>query len=163
VFMSENSRQVFLVVRGNDLRATMSSYLALRIERSPNIEVLLNSEICHLTGDEHIESATIVNRKTGEYRDEKISGVFVMIGAVPNTTWLPPQIERDEKGFILTGPDLLEAGKWKEKGRAPLFLETSCPGVFAVGDARANSVKRVASAVGEGAMAVALIHRYLTL
>jgi len=160
VFMSENMRQVFLVVRGDSLRKTMSSYLATRIERADNITVLLNSEICGCKGEHTLDCATIVDRKTGEYRTENISGIFVMIGAMPHTAWLPEKIALDEKGFILTGPSVAQSGKWTEN-RPPLFLETSCPGVFAVGDARATSVKRVASAVGEGAMAVALVHQYL--
>lgn len=162
VYMSDNASRVFLVVRGDSLRKTMSSYLAQRIEHSENITVLLNSEICALEGDESIEAAVIVDRKTGVSRRESVSGVFVMIGALPHTSWLPDKIARDEKGFILTGPTLTQRGLWKQK-RPPLFLETTCPGVFAVGDARANSVKRVASAVGEGSISVALVHEYLAM
>ncbi len=162
VFMSDHARRVLLVVRGDDLRKTMSSYLAQRIEHSDKITVILNAEICSLEGQDALESATIVDRKTGRSIREELSGIFVMIGAVPHTSWLPDAIERDEKGFILTGPALVQKGLWK-LNRPPLFLETSCPGVFAVGDARANSVKRVASAVGEGSMSVAFVHEYLAM
>lgn len=162
VFMSQSVEHVFLVVRGDDLRKTMSSYLARRIEQSPKITVLLNAEICELHGVDHLEAATIVDRKTKECRTETLSGIFVMIGAIPHTDWLPPQIAKDSKGFILTGDQVSKAGKWTQS-RRPYFLETSCPGVFAAGDARSMSVKRVASAVGEGSMAVAFIHQYLSL
>lgn len=162
VFMSENAAHVFLIIRGDELRKTMSSYLARRIENSEKITLLLNSEICELRGENHVEEALIVNRKTGGSQVEQIAGVFVMIGATPHTKWLPDKILRDAKGFIQTGPSLLESGAWNES-RPPLFLETSCPGVFAAGDARCESVKRVASAVGEGSMAVAFVHQYLAL
>ncbi len=162
VYMSEAAKRVYLVIRGDDLCKTMSSYLARRIESSPKITVLLNSEICELRGDGHLEEALVVNRKTGQSKAKKISGVFVMIGAVPHTHWLPERIVRDPKGFIRTGPSLLAKGYWKEQ-RPPFFLETTCPGVFAAGDARCDSVKRVASAVGEGSMAVAFVHQYLAL
>jgi thioredoxin reductase (NADPH) len=162
VFMADHSKHVLLVVRGDDLRKTMSSYLAQRIEHSEKITVMLNSEICSLEGTDSLEAATIVDRKTGGSRREELAGIFVMIGATPHTSWLPKAISLDDKGFILTGPALVQKGLWKQ-ARQPLYLETSCPGVFAVGDARACSVKRVASAVGEGSMSVAFIHEYLAL
>jgi thioredoxin reductase (NADPH) len=162
VFMSDYALRVLLVVRGSDLRKTMSSYLAQRIEHSDKISVLLNSEICSVEGGETLEAATIVDRKTGVGNREELSGIFVMIGASPHTSWLPKAIARDDKGFILTGPALLQKGLWNQS-RPPLYLETSCPGVFAVGDARANSVKRVASAVGEGSISVAFVHEYLAM
>ncbi|HEY3779510.1 MAG TPA: FAD-dependent oxidoreductase [Fimbriimonadaceae bacterium] len=161
IYMAENARKVFLVIRADDLRKGMSSYLARRIEGSPKIEVLLNSEVCGLEGQEFLQTATIVDKKSGKSRKEELSGLFVMIGAVPHTSWLPPQVARDSKGFILTGQDAKVSDHWKIS-REPFFLETSCPGVFAAGDARSNSVKRVASAVGEGSMAVAFIHQYLS-
>jgi thioredoxin reductase (NADPH) len=160
VFLSETVDHVFLVVRANDLRKGMSSYLARRIEASDKITLLLNSEVTEVGGEDCLESATITDRKTGDSRLEKVSGIFVMIGAIPHTDWLPESIKREPKGFILTGPDVTRHGHWTQK-RPPFFLETSCPGVFAAGDARANSIKRVASAVGEGAMAVAFIHQFL--
>jgi thioredoxin reductase (NADPH) len=162
VFMSESAAHVYLVVRGDDLRKTMSSYLARRIEGSNKITVLTSSEICELHGNGHLEGALIADKKSGGSKEEKISGVFVMIGAVPHTQWLPDRIARDQKGFIHTGPPLVQKGLWGQD-RAPFFLETSCPGVFAAGDARCDSVKRVASAVGEGSMAVAFVHQFLAL
>lgn len=160
VYLSEHSSKVFLIVRG-ELRDSMSHYLARRIEQSDKITVLLHSEVGDLVGDEHLEEITIVNRDTGERHNERVAGLFVMIGASPHTRWLPDAILRDDKGFIMTGPSLLQQNRW-EIDRAPFFLETSCPGIFAAGDARSTSVKRVASAVGEGAMAVALVHQFLS-
>ena len=160
VFMAERSAHVFLVVRGDDLCKTMSSYLARRIEVMDKITVLLNSEICALQGEHHLETATIVDRSTGQARTEALRGIFVMIGAVPRTDWLPEQIVCNDRGFVLTGQETVQAGLWKLE-RPPFFLETSCPGVFAAGDARCSSIKRVASAVGEGSMAVAFVHQYL--
>ncbi|MDR3691904.1 MAG: FAD-dependent oxidoreductase [Fimbriimonas sp.] len=160
VYMSEHAKHVFLIVRGDDLRKTMSSYLARRIEQSPKIGVHLCSEICKLEGSDHLESIEIVDRRDGGTTREEVAGVFVMIGAVPHTGWLPETVSRDEKGFILTGPSVETSNAWKAQ-RTPYYLETSCPGVFAAGDARAGSVKRVASAVGEGSMAVTFVHQFL--
>jgi thioredoxin reductase (NADPH) len=160
VFVAESTSHVFLVVRGRDIRRTMSSYLARRIENSKQITVILNSEICELKGNVFLQGATIVNRVTKEARTEPLSGVFVMIGADPGTGWLPESIKRDDKGFVLTGQSLLQDGSWP-LSRPPYYLETSCPGVFAAGDVRSASVKRVASAVGEGSMSVAFVHQYL--
>jgi thioredoxin reductase (NADPH) len=162
VFLAERAKSVALVVRGSDLRRTMSSYLAARIERSSKIRVMLNSEICYIIGDDHVERVAIVDRNSGAVCEEEVKGVFVMIGAVPQTSWLPAAIERDAKGFILTGPQLIQEGKWRFD-RAPFLLETSCQGVFAAGDVRCGSVKRVASSVGEGSMAVAFVHQFLAL
>ncbi len=162
VFLADQTKHVFLVVRGDDLRKTMSSYLALRIERSSKISVLLNSEVCALQGQDHLESIAVVDRRSGSAQTIAVKGVFVMIGAVPCTDWLPESIVRDPKGFVLTGLQLLQEDKWKSE-RPPFLLETSCPGVFAAGDVRAGSIKRVASAVGEGSMAVAFVHQYLAL
>lgn len=163
IYMAQNAREVFLILRGDNLRKDMSAYLARRIEGADNITLLLNSEICAMDGVNAIEKITIADKKTGEKRTEGVSGVFVMIGAVPHTDWLPDTIARDPKGFILTGRQVTqESSSWK-LSRPPFFLETSCPGVFAVGDARAGSVKRVASGVGEGSMAVALVHQFLAL
>ncbi len=167
VFMSEQAKHVFLVVRGDDLRKSMSSYLAVRIEglqRDGKLSILLNSEVCSLRGEHELEEVTIRDAATGKVQEEKVAGVFVMIGAVPRTDWLKDssKVALDEKGFVLTGNDVVSRNLWKAS-RAPYFLETSCPGVFAVGDARSGSIKRVASAVGEGSMAIALAHQYLAL
>jgi len=113
-----------------------------------------------MNGDGHLGSIDIVNSKTGEKRTVETAAVFSFIGAVPRTDWLPPEIERDGKGFIRTGPSLAQSPHWTGK-RQPFLLETSRAGVFAAGDVRSDSVKRVASAVGEGAMAVQFVHEYL--
>lgn len=167
VFMASNAGHVYLVVRGDDLRKTMSNYLALRIEglaRDGRLTIMLESQICALHGEENLQGCAIRCTRDGSVRNEKIEAVFVMIGAVPRTTWLHgnSKVALDEKGFILTGQDLVKRGLWTE-ARSPYFLETACPGVFAVGDARSGSIKRVASAVGEGSMAIALAHQYLAL
>ena len=165
VFMAENAGHVFLVVRGDDLRKSMSSYLALRIEglvRDGRVSVLLNTEVCALEGETSLVGATLRDRSNGTTRREPIEAIFVMIGAVPRTEWLVDgsKVALDEKGFVLTGTDLVARGLWRGR-RPPRFLETSCPGVFAVGDTRSGSVKRVASSVGEGSMAIALVHEHL--
>lgn len=160
IYMADSAEHVCLIVRGKDLADSMSSYLARRIGRHPKITVHLQSEITELHGEGALQEITVTRRDTGEARKERVIALFVMIGAVPHTDWLPDTIVRDSKGFVLTGPELAEHGGWTQD-RPPLFLETSCPGVFTAGDARASSVKRVASAVGEGAMAVALVHQYL--
>src|SRR3989441_706468 len=160
VFLSQHASHVLLVIRGDDLYKHMSSYLAKRIEQTPNIELLRNSTVQRMNGDGHLNSIEIVSSKTGEKRTVETPAVFSFIGAVPRTDWLPPEIERDAKGFIRTGPSLAQSPHWTGK-REPFLLETSRAGVFAAGDVRSDSVKRVASAVGEGAMAVQFVHEYL--
>ena len=160
VFLSQHASRVLLVIRGDDLYKHMSSYLAKRIEQTPNIELLSNSTVQRMNGDGHLNSIEIVNSKTGEKRTVETPAVFSFIGAVPRTDWLPPEIERDGKGFIRTGPSLAQSPHWTGK-RQPFLLETSRAGVFAAGDVRSDSVKRVASAVGEGAMAVQFVHEFL--
>ena len=160
VFLSGHARHVLLLIRGDDLYKNMSSYLARRIELTPNIELVRNTTIRRMNGDAHLASVDIVNRKTGEERTVETQGVFSFIGADPRTTWLPQEIERDVKGFVRTGADLARSRYWTA-ARQPFLLETSRPGVFAAGDVRSGSVKRVASAVGEGAMAVQFVHECL--
>jgi len=160
VFLSQHASHVLLVIRGDDLYKHMSSYLAKRIEQTPNIELLRNSTVQRMNGDGHLNSIEIVNSKTGEKRTVETPAVFSFIGAVPRTDWLPSEIERDDKGFIRTGPSLAQSPHWTGK-RQPFLLETSRAGVFAAGDVRSDSVKRVASAVGEGAMAIQFVHEYL--
>ena len=160
VFLSQHASHVLLVIRGDDLYKHMSSYLAKRIEQTSNIELLRNSTVQRMNGDGHLNSIEIVNSKTGEKRTVETPAVFSFIGAVPRTDWLPTEIERDAKGFIMTGPSLAQSPHWTGK-RQPFLLETSHAGVFAAGDVRSDSVKRVASAVGEGAMAVQFVHEYL--
>ena len=160
VFLAEQARKVYLVVRGNDLTRSMSRYLAGRIEQTPNIEVLYNTTVQRMSGDGHLASVEIVNNVTGETQTLEITALFSFIGAVPHTRWLPAEIERDAKEFVRTGPALSGSSRWTA-ARQPFLLETSRPGVFASGDVRSGSVKRVASAVGEGAMAVQFVHEYL--
>jgi thioredoxin reductase (NADPH) len=160
VFLAGHARKVLLLIRGDDLYKSMSSYLALRIERTANIELLRNATIRRMHGDGHLTAVEVVDGKTGEERRVETPAVFSFIGAVPRTDWLPSEIERDDKGFVRTGPGLAGSPHWSAK-RQPFLLETSRPGVFAAGDVRSGSVKRVASAVGEGAMAVQLVHEFL--
>jgi thioredoxin reductase (NADPH) len=160
VFLSRQVRKVYILIRGNDLGKNMSSYLVQRIQQTPHIEVLYNTEVRHMSGDGHLGEVEIVNNKTGETRVIETSALFSFIGATPRTEWLPPQIEKDAKGFVRTGPALIKSQYWSG-GRDPFLLETSRRGVFAAGDVRSGSTKRVATAVGEGAMAVQLVHEYL--
>ena len=160
VFLAGHARRVLVLLRGDDLYKNMSSYLARRIEQTTNIEVLFNTTIRRMNGETHLVSVDIVNSKTGAERTVETPGVFSFIGAEPRTGWLPPEIERDEKGFVRTGADLAHSRRWTS-ARQPFLLETSRPGVFAAGDVRSGSVKRVASAVGEGAMAVQFVHECL--
>jgi thioredoxin reductase (NADPH) len=165
--MAKYAHSVTLVVRKEGLEDTMSRYLTTRLEGAANVTLVPHSEIVDGEGYGRLEQLTIENLTTGERRTVPAAGLFVMIGAQPHTEWLPETILRDEDGFVLTGSDLLEAGL-AEGGRplftatrAPYPLETSMPGVFAVGDVRHGSVKRVAAAVGEGAVAVRFCHQYL--
>jgi len=160
VYLSRHARRVYLLIRGNDLYKSMSAYLAHRIEQTPNIEVLLNTTVRRMSGDGRLASVEIVNSETGETRTLETPAVFSFIGATPHTDWLPVEIERDEKRFVRTGPAMAQSAHWTAR-RQPFLLETSRPGVFAAGDVRSGSVKRVASAVGEGAMAVQFVHEYL--
>jgi thioredoxin reductase (NADPH) len=160
VFLAAHAHKVLLLIRGDDLYKNMSSYLARRIEQTANIELLRNTTIRRMRGDGHLTAVEIVNNTTGEQRTLETPAVFSFIGAVPRTDWLPPEIERDAKGFVQTGPALAQSPHWTAR-RQPFLLETSRPGVFAAGDVRSGSVKRVASAVGEGAMAVQFVHEYL--
>jgi thioredoxin reductase (NADPH) len=160
-----NARRVVVVVREASLEETMSAYLIDRIRAARNVEVRLRSEVVAIEGDTVLEAVTIANRATGEQRKEKTRWLFVCIGGVPQTAWaLEAGLARDGQGYLLTGPELLRNGSWPASWpleREPYYLETNVPGVFAAGDVRAGSVKRVASAVGEGAMAVAFVHRHL--
>jgi thioredoxin reductase (NADPH) len=154
--------QVVLVVRGTTLAETMSSYLIGRVTSAPNIAVRYHSKVVGVQGEGHLEALTLADTETGAREEVPSSWLFIFIGATPRTDWLGPHIVRDEKGFVVTGQDLLRADStpWRLP-RPPFALETSVPGVFAAGDVRLNSMKRVASAVGEGAMSVYLVHRYL--
>jgi len=164
VFLSRSARQVYVLVRSGGLAESMSRYLIRRIERSPNIELLTETEIVGLAGNDHLEQVRWRSRWKDADETHAIRHVFVMTGAVPSTKWLDGCIALDPGGFIKTGPDLtpedLATARWPLT-RPPYFLETSLPGVFAVGDVRRGSMKRVASAVGEGSTAVAFVHQVL--
>ncbi|HEX8679036.1 MAG TPA: NAD(P)/FAD-dependent oxidoreductase, partial [Chthoniobacterales bacterium] len=161
MFLSETAAKVLLVIRGEGLSATMSSYLSRRVETKENIEILTRTVIRRMSGGKRLEAIELENRQTGEKRTVQTPAVFSMIGAKPCTQWLPPEIARDEKGFILTGAAVADAPAWRAANRVPAPLETSRPGVFAAGDVRSGSVKRCAAAVGEGGMAVASVHQAL--
>ena len=160
VYLAQNARQVFLLIRGDELCKSMSSYLAHRIMNTPNIEILRCTTVERMLGDGHLSAVEIVNERTGEKRTLQTAALFSFIGATPRTDWLPPEIEKDEKDFVRTGIALADAPAWTLK-RQPFLLETSRPGVFAAGDVRSGSVKRVASAVGEGSMSVQFVHEFL--
>ncbi|MDB6111971.1 MAG: thioredoxin reductase [Pedosphaera sp.] len=160
VYMSEQAAKVFLVIRGGDLGKDMSYYLVRRIEQTPNVEVRCHTEVTKLYGDKSLTAVELTNNQTGQSETIECPAVFVFIGAVPHSNWLPPAIKVDGKGFVQTGPLAAESGAWSLQ-RPPFLLETTVPGVFAAGDVRLGSIKRVASAVGEGSMAVQFIHQYL--
>ncbi len=164
MYFARYAERVVLLVRGKSLDSSMSRYLIDQIDRVPDIEVRTCTEVVEGAGGEHLETLTLRNNLTGESETVPASWLFVFIGAAPRTDWLDGCLDRDSRGFVLTGPDLVVDGRrpagWTLE-RDPYHLEASVPGVFVAGDVRADSVKRVASAVGEGAMAVTLVHRYL--
>ena len=164
VYLATFANKVTMLVRGESLAAKMSYYLVDRIEQTPNIEVRTGSEVAAVHGSGHMEGITVRNDR-GESETLPASALFIFTGAIPQTSWLGDQICRDPHGFVMTGPQLVKQGKalaeWPLK-REPFLLESSVPGVFIVGDVRSNSVKRVASAVGEGSIAVQFVHQYLS-
>ena len=164
VFLAQTTKHVHMLVRSSGLAATMSRYLIRRIENSPMITLRPQTEIVAVEGDNHLDSVSWQNSQTGKTEKHEIHRVFVMTGADPNTCWLDGCIALDAKGFITTGPDLLpenlSAADWP-LARQPYLLETTLPGVFAVGDVRSGSIKRVASAVGEGSIAISFVHKVL--
>ena len=154
------ARRVVMLVRGPSLQATMSQYLIARIDASDTIDVRYQTEVAAAHGDSHLETLTLLDRDAGRTEDVPTNWLFAFIGAAPRSDWVGDGVLRDEHGFVLTGPELGARDCWPLT-RPPMTLETSVPGVFAAGDVRFDSMKRVASAVGEGAMAIYLVHRYL--
>jgi thioredoxin reductase (NADPH) len=160
MFFANHARTVTLIVRADSLEKSMSQYLIDQIRSKSNIRAALRSEVKAVYGDSHLTAVDVIDRSSNEVRREDSGGLFVFIGADAETGWLPPEIARDPRGYILTGGDVVKAGRWKES-RDPYLVETSVPGVFACGDVRFSPVKRVASAVGEGSIAIAFVHQYL--
>ena len=164
MFFANQARKIFILYRGDDLRKSMSDYLVRQIEARDDIEVLLDTNVISVEGEDHLERITAKNTVTGETQTFSAHSLFIFIGAAPKTGWLDGVVERDERGFILSGPDLMRGGKrpdgWRPD-RDPFLLETSVPGIFVAGDVRHGSVKRCASAVGEGSIAIQFVHQYL--
>jgi thioredoxin reductase (NADPH) len=160
IFFSGHARSVTLLVRGESLAASMSQYLIDQIATKANIHVETRSEVVAALGEEHLDAIDVVDRRTDETSRRQTTALFVMIGADAATGWLPAEIARDEHGFVVTGAEAMRTARWPSD-RELFALETSVPGIFAVGDVRSGSVKRVASAVGEGGIAIALVHRHL--
>src|SRR5205823_557360 len=161
---SKFAEKVVMLVRGNSLASTMSHYLIEQIEKTPKIEVWTRSSIVGVHGDARLSGITVLCCPTGETKQLPASSLFIFIGAQPRTEWLGNVVARDDRGFILSGPDLIRDGKRPASwtlSRDPSLLETSVPGIFVVGDVRHGSVKRVASGVGEGAVVVQFMHQYL--
>jgi thioredoxin reductase (NADPH) len=165
LFLAGRTRRVYLLIRSDDLGKGMSSYLVDRVTDAENVKLLADTEVRELVGEDRIEGVVVEDNRLGTHWTLGARALFVFIGAEANTGWLEGAVELDERGFVLTGGELsrsvLEGDAWQELSREPYLLETSLPGVFAAGDVRSGSIKRVASAVGEGAMAVRLVHQYL--
>jgi thioredoxin reductase (NADPH) len=162
---SKYAERVVILVRGDSLSSTMSQYLIDQIKETPNIQLWTHASVAEAHGDKHLEEISVLCSDTKKVERVPASSMFIFIGALPQTDWLGDAIERDDRGFILTGPDLMQGGQWPKKwtvDRDPFLLETNVPGIFAVGDVRHGSVKRVASGVGEGSVAVQFIHQYLS-
>jgi thioredoxin reductase (NADPH) len=162
---SKYAERVVILVRGDGLSSTMSQYLIDQIKETPNIQLWSHASLSEVHGESHLEEISVLCSDTKRIERVPATSMFIFIGALPQTNWLGEAIERDDRGFILTGPDIMQGGQ-RPKGwtqdRDPFLLETNVPGVFAVGDVRHGSVKRVASGVGEGSVAVQFIHQYLS-
>jgi thioredoxin reductase (NADPH) len=162
---SKYAERVVILVRGDSLSSTMSQYLIDQIQETPNIQLWTHASVAEVHGETRLEEISVLCSDTNKVERVPASSMFIFIGALPRTDWLAGTVERDERGFLLTGPDLMHGGE-RPKGwtpdRDPFLLETNVPGIFAVGDVRHGSVKRVASGVGEGSVAVQFIHQYLS-
>jgi thioredoxin reductase (NADPH) len=164
VFLSRYAKQVTILIRGDSLQKSMSQYLVDQIHQTENVRVIKNSQVAAVHGGDRLETVEVKNTKSGESKAMAADAMFIFIGAVPATDMVKDVVERDEADFIYTGQDLVRNGRrpntWTPK-RDPFLLETSVPGIFAAGDVRHGVVRRVASAVGQGAVAVSLVHKYL--
>ena len=160
LYFASHARMVTLVVRGDSLEKSMSRYLIEQLAGKSNVTVRLQSEVVAAHGDTNLTAVDIRDNASGKTSRHDCGGLFVFIGADAETGWLPEGIARDARGYVLTGDDVVKAGRWSLE-RDPYLLESSVPGVFACGDVRLSPVKRVASAVGEGSMAIAFVHKYL--
>lgn len=160
LYFANHARSVTLILRGDSLHKSMSRYLVEQLQGKANVAVQVRSEVVGAHGDTHLTAIDIRDEASAEVRRHDCGGLFVFIGADAETDWLPPEIARDARGYVLTGDDVVKAGRWSHH-RDPYLLESSVPGVFACGDVRLSPVKRVASAVGEGSMAIAFAHKYL--
>jgi thioredoxin reductase (NADPH) len=165
LFLAGRTKRVYLLIRGDDLGKSMSRYLVDRITNAGNIDLLANTEVRELLGEDRLDGVVVGDNRSGARRTLGARALFAFIGAEANTGWLRGAVDLDERGFVLTGRELdgsaFDEDPWRELSREPSLLETSMPGVFAAGDVRSGSIKRCASAVGEGAMAVRLVHQYL--
>jgi thioredoxin reductase (NADPH) len=166
MYLARYAKEVQIVIRRDSLRETMSQYLIDQIQKTPNIRVRFRTDLERVEGEGRVERVGLTSVDNGLTELEEADAVFVFIGSRPRSAWLPPEVLRDSKGFVVTGRDLVTADGyarlWKET-REPLPVETSVPGIFAAGDVRAGAMNRVASAVGEGSMVVRLVHEYLAL
>jgi thioredoxin reductase (NADPH) len=162
MFFSRYARKVYLCIRGDSIEEGMSKYLVDQIQATKNIQLMLRTEVEEVTGEPRLESVLLKNGKSAKQKELPVAAMFIFIGATAHTDMLDGLVVRDPEGFILTGRDIIRNGRgsWR-LDRDPFPMETSVPGIFAAGDVRHQSIKRVASAVGEGAVTVALIHQYL--
>jgi thioredoxin reductase (NADPH) len=166
LYLARYAEEVHLVIRKESLIETMSAYLIEQLDKTPNVRLRRCTEVIRVEGDGHVQGVTLASVTDGMSATEEADAVFVFIGTKPRSEWLPVSVLRDEKGFVLTGRELMAAEAfprvWKES-RLPFLLETSTPGILAAGDLRAGAMNRVAAAVGEGSMTVRFVHEYLAI